>query len=339
MLGAHRRVRRWLSRRERKLAALAVAAAGGGVALFAGWVPGFSAAGLAVLYVTGPRGEEWVRRWSTTLVAARRRKRRAAPDREDASALPRALEALGLRGHEMLTALEKAPEGHVVLAAYSQDDRLISFVGPIPRLELIMATEPEHATPRVRHAVELVARRDGLCIRKTYRNYKHRKLRVRWWSQEAAALERLAGVPEVPDLVEVRPQELVLYQRFVQGTPLAAVMGQHGLGLVEQQALRAAYRGPGAWRADQDVGGRRLLTRRLAEILGEDFLAALGDLVERVHGAGVIMGDVKYGNVIVTDEGPRLVDFDMARVFRPGSASFQVARERERDLIHYTFGF
>lgn len=322
------------------MTALVMAGASGGVALFAGWAPGLSAAGLVVLYVTGPRGEEWLRRWTTTLVAARRRRRgTAAPGRQEPAALEGALQELGLSGQEVLAALEKTPEGHVVLGAYSQDDRLMSFVGPIPRLEPILATEPEHSTPRVRHAVELVARHDGLCIRKTYRNYKHRKLRVRWWSQEAAALERLARVPEVPELVEVRPQELMLYQRFVHGTTLAVLMGHHGLGLVAQQALRGAYPGPGAWHADAEIGGRKLLTQRLADVVGDDFLAALRDLVERVHDAGVLMGDVKYGNVIVTDEGPRLVDFDMARVFRPGSASFRVARDGERDLIHYTFGF
>jgi hypothetical protein len=321
------------------MAVLIMAGASGSVALFAGWAPAFSAAGLVVLYVTGPRGEEWLRRWSATLGAARRRRRGTAPAPQGRTALEAGLRELGLGDHEVLAAVDAALHDDVVLGAYSQDDRLMSFVGPIPRLEPILATEPEHAAPRVRHAVELVARYDGLCIRKTYRDYKHRKLRVRWWSQEAAALERLARVPEVPELVEVRPQALMLYQRFVPGTPLAVLMSHHGLGLVAQQTLRGAYRGPGAWHADADVGGRKLFTERLAAVMGTDFLAALRDLVERIHDAGVIMGDVKYGNVIVTDEGPRLVDFDMARVFRPGSASFRVARERERDLIHYTFGF
>jgi tRNA A-37 threonylcarbamoyl transferase component Bud32 len=227
----------------------------------------------------------------------------------------------------------------IVLGWFTQGDRLVSQVGAMRGLHAALATEPADAESRARHTVELVVRAEGLCVKKTYRNYRDRKRRARWFSQEVAALERLAAEARVPDMVDVCPDELVLYQKFINAPTLSVLLAQRGFPRGLQKGVRGRYPGPGGWSRDCDTGGRQAILPLLEELLGAGGLDALHALVERVHAAGVILGDVKYGNVIVASDGPHLVDFDLARVYRPGSASLHVAREREMDLFRYTFGF
>lgn len=340
LVRAHLGVRRITARRTGKMTVLALSGVGGAVVFMMGYSGTATVAGLMGFYVLAPRGEEWVTRWwATRRVAAR------PTPRGSAEKLEGALREMGVAGLDALPArAAEAERGsaagpEIVLGWFTQSDRLVSQVGAMPGLHAALVTEPIDAESRARHIVELVARAEGLCVKKTYRNYRDRKRRARWYSQEVAALERLAAEARVPDMVDVCPDELVLYQKFINAPTLSVLLAQRGFPRGLQKRVRGRYPGPGVWSRGCDTGGRQAILPLLDELLGPGGLDALRSLVERVHAAGVIVGDVKYGNVIVAADGPRLVDFDLARVFRPGSASLRVAREREMDLFRYTFGF
>ena len=284
---------------------LAVALGGAPAAVVVGADAGAGLLALLGIYVGAPRAEAWWR----ARASVRRVARRSRPGSTER-----------------------------VVGTFSQNDRLVSCVGPLPGLDHLLARNGDHAEARKRHVVELVERGGTLLVRKAYRDYPGRPLRERWFAQEVAALERLASVERTPSLVEIDPRAFVLYQTFHPSPTLAAVLDDLGHPRSAQKRVRGLYRGPGV-RTDDAEAARWPVLRAVRETVGEDFLAELFALIERVHDAGVLLGDVKYGNVLVARDGPILLDFDMARVHRPTSATFQLARERELDLVRYTFGF
>jgi hypothetical protein len=72
--------------------------------------------------------------------------------------------------------------------------------------------------------------------------------------------------------------------------------------------------------------------------MDEASVGALGRLLDGIHRAGVVIHDVKYGNVIMLDGKPYLCDFDDARVYPRHSLRFLAERESERDRFNYVFG-
>ena len=59
----------------------------------------------------------------------------------------------------------------------------------------------------------------------------------------------------------------------------------------------------------QVLAGHPVLPLRTVQILG----AGLADALQAIHSAGIIHRDLKPSNVLLTDEGPRVIDFGIAR--------------------------
>jgi len=110
--------------------------------------------------------------------------------------------------------------------------------------------------------------------------------------REARCLEHLAGLRGLPGGVQ-RPARAVLERDWLEGTPLWA-----------------------------------------AQRLPLDYFERLEELVASIHARGVCHNDLhKENNVLVGEDGyPRLIDFQLGSVHRPGSRSLR-ARAAE-DLRH-----
>jgi len=83
---------------------------------------------------------------------------------------------------------------------------------------------------------------------------------------------------------------------------------------------------------------RRDAIEVLRTVIPERCVEEIGELMVRIHRAGVSLGDVKYGNVLLHDGHPVLCDFDWSRVFGPQSLVLLDRRDDERDLFNFLFG-
>jgi serine/threonine-protein kinase RIO1 len=64
--------------------------------------------------------------------------------------------------------------------------------------------------------------------------------------------------------------------------------------------------------------------------------AAVATLVVRLHGCGLLHGDLKASNVLVTAEGPRFIDLDAVRVVGDDARACRAqAKERARFLANW----
>ena len=137
-----------------------------------------------------------------------------------------------------------------------------------------------HVTKADVHRVEVNGRRFAV------KDYRLRPAWVRGtigrWSlgREERAYRALAGTAGIPPL-DGRPHPLVLVTALVEGTSLAG------------------------WDRDRP--------------LPERFFPRLKDLLARVHGRGVVQGDLHHRDVLVGEEGnPWLVDFSTSLIARSG---------------------
>jgi hypothetical protein len=327
----HRAARRALSTRSGKVTALFAGGAGmalGG--LMGSWTIAIIGAGV-FLFVVWPRLES---RWRR--IRLMRRAIGRAPMVGDPVELERTLGAIGLEGDHKARLFAHAAEGDVVLGTFRQDDYLVTSLDLGGGLVTVGEIGDE---VRARHDVQLVVNHRWLCVRKEYRPYRDRPRQRLWFAQEVAALEQLRDLEDVPDLILATTEPLVAYMSFMSGPSLANLLVEAGFTLKDQLRIRGVYPGPGQWPSDASADLQRRSKEIIRSQIGEEGLHKLRDLIERIHDRGVILGDVKCGNVIVRERGPALIDFDLAIVHRPGSATLSVAREREMDLCSYLFGF
>jgi hypothetical protein len=248
-----------------------------------------------------------------------------------ATQVSEALRAMGVSGATITQIMSRtADREEVRLARFDQNNRVLSDIGSIPLFGDALIGNLEFQ-PRVRNALELVATTQGLAIKKSYSD-------SRSFFQEVAALSRLSDVNGVPKIARIDRQHRVLYQTFLVGRDVGSLMAEAGFSVSAQHGLNGAYPGMGAWNATSGPQNRTVALNTLQRVTDSTFVRRLEVLIESIHQSGVVIGDVKFGNVIITSHGVCLCDFDHARTFTRSAKSFIVARERDRDLCNFIFG-
>ena len=219
----------------------------------------------------------------------------------------------------------------VRIAAFDQQNRLLSDFGPIPYFgnELINGAQ---FIQRHRHRLELVAAFGVVAIRKAYQG----RISLGNEALALAALSRLDGVPRI---VHLDRRAGVMYQSFVSGQNLGSLTAARGASVAVQHEVATGRPEPGTWtEATATSAVRRKALRVLAEVAPTGCVDQLGRMLVRVHEAGVTLGDVKFGNVLLQNGMPALCDFDWARVIDRSGITALDRREEERDIFNYSFG-
>lgn len=223
-----------------------------------------------------------------------------------------------------------AQEPVVVLADVDQDGYYLSRVGPLPGLPQVA---PDAFLPRPRNQIELVASHGGVGVRKHYGRDADAFVR------ELRALRRLgrAGC-HVPALLDADARALTLTASLVPGSVLREALAERGARLRDREAgapSGSAEAREAAW-ASRVAQGRRVL----GEVVDAGFVERLRADLKRAHAAGVILNDIKYGNVVIEARSgqPYWIDFDRADVFLwRGHPLFRylAARDRQRFAMHF----
>jgi len=149
-----------------------------------------------------------------------------------------------------------------------------------------------------------------------------------------AGLARVAGT-----IFPARRRPGAMHLSYSQGDDLGARLAGAGAPVELQNRLSASYPGPGAWDpSGPQPPGREACLAALRSVVDEGFIEHLGALLESIHQAGVAVGDVSYGDVIIVDGKPHLRGIEGRPVAPRRSLRFLAERERDRDRFNFLFG-
>lgn len=324
---ASRLVASSLSTFVRKVGFLAISVTVAVLAAALGWYAVSVVVGLPALSLIGSHARGWVGRRLMVQAISRQK-----PDLAHIPPADVTLARMGLDHDAMAAVLERAGPGEEVrLAILDQNNRVLSEVGPIElfRGHLIAAGE---FRARSRNEVEIVIRAGVVAVKKTY---GHRMP----FSNELIALHALRELEGTPRIVAVKPRGRTIYQSFIPGSNLGSLLAERGASVSAQHRMVRDYRARPDWKdARGSLVDRERALEALRGIVGADFVERLGELFLNVQAAGVVLSDIKYGNVLLLDGRPHLCDFDFSRHYSKGGTRFYLERDRARDRFNYMFG-
>src|SRR5882724_7610714 len=286
-----------LSSPGRKASALAVC-------LFVAWTTMALSSGLIssiplvfAMWIVGPPLTERLRSWLMVRHVETR-----VPLHALATQASEVLRAIGVNDTTTAEIMSRTADGEEVrLGRFDQGNRLLSDIGSIPLFGDALIGNLEFQ-PRARQTVELVATTRGIAIKKSYSDSGS-------FFQEVAALSRLSDVKGVPKIVRIDRRHRVLYQTFQVGRDLGSLMAKTGFPVSAQHSLRSAYPGMGAWNATSGPQNRLVAVSTLERVTNSTFVRHMEVLIESIHQSGVVVGDVKLGNVIITCDGVCLCNY------------------------------
>lgn len=264
-----------------------------------------------------------------------RRLRWIAPDPDSVSSLLPFRETLMQIGIEKdvieRVASEAAFGQEVLIAEFDQNNRVVSAVGAICRFRNCLV-EREQFQKRTRNRVQLVVLENVVCVKKSYTDKT-------CFVNEVLALAMLREVEGVPRVVRIDRKARVLYQSFLVGQNLGTLAAENGASVGIQQQVALKYPGVGKWsESDELPPERQQAIATLQTCVGGNEVALLAVLLERIHNAGVIISDMKLGNVILDNGVPFLCDFDVSNIYRRECPTFLTQRLSNRDAFNYVFG-
>ena len=225
-----------------------------------------------------------------------------------------------------------AGEGdEIVLADIDQDGFLCSRVGP---LNGVPTVPPDRFVPRVRFDLTLVELQGRLGVKKHFRGDV-----VAFLAELEASHDLREADCGVPGILGVDFEELTITFEFVPGRVLREELARNGALLRDRDvATHPSY---------QRLSRREARAKRIEEgrnalenVLDAREIDQLFFELKKVHAAGYVLHDIKFGNVILEPSGkPRLIDFDRARAYPGlGRLAFRFLRDRDYERFNVHFG-
>ncbi len=233
-----------------------------------------------------------------------------------------------------LAQLEHCARGQpeVVIADIDRNGFLLSHFGPIADMP---ATNQHNYLPRRRFEIQLVAREGYAGVRKSYGGSKQH------FVNELKILHTLVAARcHVPAIMAIDFDVLALTMSYIGGSVLKDQLALRGARLYSDGPGNRAGRG---LRERYRVRARRAGegTRVLAEVVDQQFLRELFQELCRIHQAGVLDLDVKYGNIIkeIKTQRPYWIDFEHATLYTKLSPNaFRILSRRDVIKFNQFFG-
>jgi hypothetical protein len=209
---------------------------------------------------------------------------------------------------EELTRVEQ-----VVIAKIDHDGFFLSGYGPITGLPCVSESQ---FLRRKRFAIDLVSIEGTVGVRKNYSGH-----RVRFLNEIEALYSLNRAGCNVPAILDINFHNYELTTSFIPGPVLREQLALQGAVLRDKDVFKdstLASLPPRIQRLKRIEEGRRFLR----EVVDENFIERLYEQVVKIHSAGFLINDIKYGNVIIEARTgmPYLIDFensDNISGFRP----------------------
>jgi hypothetical protein len=186
--------------------------------------------------------------------------------------------------------------------------------------------------PRKRYQIDVVMKDGLVCVSKRFDTQPYRKGFRRWfWSRlglafytEAAALLLLRELPCVPQLRAIDLSTRSLYLDYIRGESLRHKVAEDGGQIYDLDGQAAPDSLSSEERERREM---ELFSRRYGSRLGDD----LRRIVARINGCGVLLLDVKLGNVLMGEKTGSLywIDFERAALRSREQAPEETAEQDE----------
>lgn len=283
------------------------------------------------LYVMARRllSELWRRRTAETRLAAWRTRRSEVL--ATAGAAGQRTDSLVPTDHlDRLRASEGSDE-EVVLGAIDQD----GMVSPRTCLQDVPTVPADQFNPRLRFDLTLVDRQGVLGVRKRYRGDSNAFL-----AELAAAHDLRRAGCRVPAILDVDFEGLSITFEYLAGPVLREELARHGAVVRDHDvAAHPSYR---------HLSERKRRDKRIEEgravlglVLDREGVERLFAELRKIHAAGYVLHDLKFGNVILERSSgqPCFIDFDRARAYPElGRLAFRFLRDRDYEKFNLHFG-
>ena len=181
--------------------------------------------------------------------------------------------------------------------------------------------------PRRRHQLQLVLSGQTLAVKKIYKGDR------RGFLNEVAALHRLSACGcRVPALLKIDWDDLIIWKSYTPGRTLREELAQRGALVRDRDTVGAPNR-------------QRLVaaeTRRVMPLVADSALIdSVWSELMKVHGAGILLGDVKAGNIVMEPRSrqPHLIDFDYSRhLKRTNKLLARLIQDEDVEQYNQVFG-
>ncbi|MCP4322943.1 MAG: hypothetical protein GY951_17440 [Psychromonas sp.] len=173
---------------------------------------------------------------------------------------------------------------------------------------------------RERNQVSVVEHNGITCLMKTYQT-------VECLINEVCSLDKLKHIAGVPKLIDISLKYRQVYQSLVPGRALSAMLNEIGKTPGNLYLYENEMTDHPEYPFDFDP-------LSAATLLSPKFINQLRLMLNEIHDAGVLIRDVKFGNIMVEDDTPYLVDFDAATILLNGSEADRLSIAAENNCFN-----
>jgi tRNA A-37 threonylcarbamoyl transferase component Bud32 len=243
------------------------------------------------------------------------------------------LEAFGLSSEDLARVRASVPPGgEAVLGELDQDGLFRSVYGPVAGVRTVTL---DAFFPRKRFSLTVVTDGTSVGVRKDYREDQLS------FVTELKALHHLAVAGcRVPAILSVDFSALTITFSYIKGRELRLELAEKGAVILDRDILQA----PGYDGLSPEQRRQQQIDRakpHLAQVVDRAYVEGLFEQLRRMHGAGFIWKDIKYGNMLMAGETgePWLIDFDTAYDYRrTGGLLFRLLADRNIEDFNRCFG-